>query len=123
MRNAFRTYRLTLAAVLVTALLPLAAAAQDADTADVPDASFTTFVADAAWMNHSALLDEDTLEQQRGRAAGMVMVAATPQMLGTNGNSGGTVTLWDEIAPPTPQPIPVDAQRAMQGNNASFTRR
>ncbi|MFM0038158.1 hypothetical protein [Paraburkholderia strydomiana] len=52
-------------------------------------------------------LDDQMLSRQRGGAAGMVMVAATPQLL--RGNSGGRVTLWDEIAPPLPLPIPVDA--------------
>jgi len=63
-------------------------------------------------------LDDQTLSRQRGGAVGMVMVAATPQLLRGNG-----VTLWDEIAPPVPLPIPVDASQAAQGNIASYTRR
>ncbi|MGH8781536.1 hypothetical protein [Paraburkholderia sp.] len=73
--------------------------------------------ADAASMNDIAL-DDQVLSRQRGGAAGMVMVAATPQL--TRGNS---VTLWDEIAPPAPLPIPVDAARTAQANVASFTRK
>lgn len=119
MRIAFRSYRLSVAAALCAALLPLSAMAQQVSGPDEASVSPTVFVADAAWMKHFVPLDEDTLDQQRGRAAGMVMVAATPQMLGTTGNS---VTLWDEIAPPTPMPIPVDAQRAMQSNTTSYTR-
>lgn len=63
-------------------------------------------------------IDDQTLARQRGGAAGMVMVAATPQLMRGNG-----VTLWDEIAPPAPLPIPVDAGQAAQGNIASYTRK
>ncbi|MEM5435289.1 hypothetical protein [Paraburkholderia diazotrophica] len=63
-------------------------------------------------------LDDQVLSRQRGGAAGMVMVAATPQL--TRDNS---VTLWDEIAPPSPLPIPVDAARAAQGNVANYQRK
>jgi hypothetical protein len=129
MRHAFRSCRLPLIAALAAALLPLAALAQEADETAPPDTTFLTFVTDAAWMKHSTQLDEDTLDLQRGRATGMLMVAAAPQLLvtsgsgGSGGNGGNGVTLWDEIAPPTPLPIPVDAQRAMQSNNASYTRK
>ncbi|MDR3095503.1 MAG: hypothetical protein LBV73_00340 [Paraburkholderia sp.] len=63
-------------------------------------------------------LDDQTLARQRGGAVGMVMVAATPQLM-----RGNSVTLWDEIAPPAPLPIPVDAGQAAQGNIASYTRK
>jgi hypothetical protein len=63
-------------------------------------------------------LDDQTLARQRGGAVGMVMVAATPQLM-----RGGSVTLWDEIAPPTPLPIPVDTGQAAQGNISSYTRK
>jgi hypothetical protein len=72
--------------------------------------------ADAASVN-DIVLDDLMLSRQRGGAAGMVMVAAAPQL------HGGSVTLWDEIAPPTPLPIPVDAARAQQGNVASYVRK
>lgn len=64
-------------------------------------------------------LDDLTLSHQRGGAVGMVMVAATPQLM----RGGGSVTLWDEIAPPAPLPIPVDASQNAQGNVASYTRK
>ncbi|WP_322033664.1 hypothetical protein [Paraburkholderia sp. J76] len=64
-------------------------------------------------------LDDQTLSRQRGGAVGMVMVAATQQLM--RGNN--SVTLWDEIAPPTPLPIPVDATQNAQGNLASYTRK
>lgn len=63
-------------------------------------------------------IDDQTLARQRGGAVGMVMVAATPQLM-----RGNSVTLWDEIAPPAPMPIPVDAGQAAQSNIATFTRR
>ncbi|TDG07633.1 hypothetical protein E1N52_15670 [Paraburkholderia guartelaensis] len=64
-------------------------------------------------------LDDQTLSRQRGGAVGMVMVAATPQLMRGSNN----VTLWDEIAPPAPLPIPVDATQNAQGNVASYTRK
>ncbi|CAB3804102.1 hypothetical protein LMG28614_05957 [Paraburkholderia ultramafica] len=71
--------------------------------------------ADAASVNDISV-DDQMLSRQRGGAVGMVMVAARPQPLPSN--SGGRVTLWDEIAPPSPLPIPVDAARTAQGNVA-----
>jgi len=64
-------------------------------------------------------LDDETLSQQRGGAIGMLMVAGTAQLL----HGGASVTLWDEIAPPTPLPIPVDNSQSAQGNVASYTRK
>jgi hypothetical protein len=52
----------------------------------------------------------------------MLMVAATPQMMRTAGNGGNGVTLWDEIAPPSPLPIPVDVARSAQGNVTTYQR-
>ncbi|MGF6968462.1 hypothetical protein OKW43_005490 [Paraburkholderia sp. WC7.3g] len=72
--------------------------------------------ADAASMNDISL-DDQMLSRQRGGAVGMLMVAATPQLMQ---NSGNQVTLWDEIAPPSPLPVPVDAARAAQGNVATY---
>ncbi|MEX3932954.1 hypothetical protein AB4Y32_14315 [Paraburkholderia phymatum] len=66
----------------------------------------------------SVVLDDQVLSRQRGGAAGMVMVATTPQLV-----RGNSVTLWDEIAPPSPLPIPVDAARAAQGNVANYQRK
>ncbi|HEV3431650.1 MAG TPA: hypothetical protein VG320_27545 [Paraburkholderia sp.] len=64
-------------------------------------------------------IDDQTLSHQRGGAVGMLMVAATPQLM----RGGNNVTLWDEIAPPAPLPIPVDSGQAAQGNIASYTRK
>ncbi|NUY30474.1 hypothetical protein F0160_08075 [Paraburkholderia sp. JPY303] len=75
--------------------------------------------ADAASMNDISL-DDQVLSRQRGGAVGMLMVAATPQLMQSGGNQ---VTLWDEIAPPSPLPVPVDAARAAQGNVATYQRK
>lgn len=78
--------------------------------------------ADGAQVNDFSL-DDQALSRQRGGAVGMLMVAATPQLMRGNGGGNG-VTLWDEIAPPSsPLPIPVDAARAAQGNVASYQRK
>ena len=75
--------------------------------------------ADAAAVNDISL-DDQMLSRQRGGAVGMLMVAATPQLMQSGGNQ---VTLWDEIAPPSPLPVPVDAARAAQGNVATYQRK
>lgn len=77
--------------------------------------------ADAAPVNN-LVLDDQALSSQRGGFSGMLMVAATPQMM-RNFNSGGNgVTLWDEIAPPSQLPVPVDVARSAQGNVTSYQR-
>jgi hypothetical protein len=75
-------------------------------------------------------LDDETLSRQRAGAVGMLtMVSAGTTQLwrggagGISGVSGSGVTLWDEIGPPTPLPIPVDNSQAAQGNIASYTRK
>jgi hypothetical protein len=64
-------------------------------------------------------LDDIALSHQRGGRPGMLTIAATPQSF----QGGVSVTLWDEIAPPTPAPVPADASRTAQGNTISFTRK
>ncbi|WP_329601596.1 hypothetical protein [Paraburkholderia antibiotica] len=75
--------------------------------------------ADAASVNDISL-DDQMLSRQRGGAVGMLMVAATPQLMQGGGNQ---VTLWDEIAPPSPLPVPVDAAHSAQGNVATYQRK
>lgn len=104
-----------LATALAAALLVAAPAARAQSADDTPAATF------GVWQSadDAGQLDDQTLSRQRGGAVGMVMVAATPALMRGNG-----VTLWDEIAPPAPLPVPMDAsQRAAQGNIASYTRR
>jgi hypothetical protein len=108
------------AAIVATALFfaaPGARAQSAGDAGAVADASGA--VAFRGWLSGGAAqIDDQTLSRQRGGAVGMVMVAATPELMRGNG-----VTLWDEIAPPAPLPVPVDASQAAQGNIASYTRR
>ena len=78
--------------------------------------------ADATSLNDFSL-DDQMLSRQRGGFNGMLMVAATPQLMRSAGNGGNGVTLWDEIAPPSPLPIPLDAAANAQGNVAAYQRR
>jgi hypothetical protein len=92
----------------------------DATTASIRPAADPVASGDDGAFAGVGTLDDQTLSRQRGGAVGMVMVAATPQLMRGNNNS---VTLWDEIAPPAPLPIPVDATQNAQGNVASYTRK
>ncbi|MEX3962798.1 hypothetical protein AB4Y42_11355 [Paraburkholderia sp. EG286B] len=114
-------------AALVPATLAVSAPAGDVPSTATDPASPTTASAPADPVTSGndgvfagiGSLDDQTLARQRGGAVGMVMVAATPQLMRGNNN----VTLWDEIAPPAPLPIPVDATQNAQGNLASYTRK
>jgi hypothetical protein len=92
------------------------------ETVNVADsfASKKVFVTGASVTRYDvASLDDRVLGNQHGRAVGMLMVAAVPDSF-----RGNSVTLWDEIAPPTQTPQPVDAARAAQsGNIVNYTRK
>ncbi len=91
------------------------------ESVTVADASSTerAFVTDAGVTRYdTAALDDRVLDHQRGRAVGMIMVAATPNAFRAN-----SVTLWDEIGPPVQTPQPVDAARAQTGNIVTYTRK
>lgn len=115
--------------VTLASTTPAAATAPDtADTAkrsassgDLANAALGV-PADATSLNDFSL-DDQVLSRQRGGFSGMLMVAATPQLMRSAGNGGNGVTLWDEIAPPSPMPIPLDAAANAQGNVASYQRR
>ncbi|CAE6790140.1 hypothetical protein [Paraburkholderia haematera] len=77
--------------------------------------------ADAASPDNLAL-DDQALSRQRGGFGGMLMVAATPQMMRSFNSGSNGVTLWDEIAPPSQVPVPVDVARSAQGNVTSYQR-
>ena len=113
------TQDVVVAPVIVPATLDASAPQMDAaGTGASTDNS--TFADDTVVAGAGArALDDQTLSRQRGGAVGMLMVAATPQLM----RGGGSVTLWDEIAPPAPLPIPVDSSQAAQGNIASYTRK
>jgi hypothetical protein len=49
--------------------------------------------------------------------------AATPQFMRDNSGGCSNVTLWDEIAPPLPLPIPIDSTRAAQGKLGTYQRK
>jgi cytoskeletal protein RodZ len=97
--------------------------AESANTSatDLAGAAFSV-PADAAPQNDISL-DDQVLSRQRGGFSGMLMVAATPQLMRSAGNGGNGVTLWDEIAPPSPLPIPLDAAANAQGNVAAYQRK
>ncbi|MEZ0601417.1 hypothetical protein ACAX43_04565 [Paraburkholderia sp. IW21] len=102
---------------------PAVAAAPDPTATEIPQlADDVPSIPAAAASVNDISLDDQVLSRQRGGAVGMVMVAATPQLMRGNGG-GSNVTLWDEIAPPPPLPIPVDAARAAQSNVASYQRK
>jgi hypothetical protein len=77
--------------------------------------------AEAASVN-DLVLDDQALSNQRGGFGGMLMVASTPQLMRGFNNGGNGVTLWDEIAPPSQLPIPVDVARSAQSNVTSYQR-
>ncbi|MFL9863918.1 hypothetical protein PQR67_07050 [Paraburkholderia fungorum] len=123
----------TLAAVTnpdMAAIHTASAAAIDNKVADTNDSATSrsdltgnalSIPAEAASVTN-LVLDDQALSSQRGGFSGMLMVAATPQMM-RNFNSGGNgVTLWDEIAPPSQLPVPVDVARSAQGNVTSYQR-
>ncbi|WP_322009894.1 hypothetical protein [Paraburkholderia sp. J12] len=105
----------------ISATFELSAAPADSSPAadSGPLAADPSPAADDSVVAGIGALDDQTLSHQRGGAVGMLMVAATPQLM----HGGNSVTLWDEIAPPAPLPIPVDSSQAAQGNVASYTRR
>ncbi|WJF91038.1 hypothetical protein QS306_05135 [Paraburkholderia bonniea] len=72
-----------------------------------------------------AALDDQMLSAQRGGAVGQLMIAATPQLMRSNSTStSNSITLWDEMAPPMPLPVPVDAAtRSTQSNLTSYQRK
>lgn len=99
-----------------------AAATDDSDASRSDLAgSALSLPADAA-STADLVLDDQALSRQRGGFGGMLMVAATPQLMRGFNNGGNRVTLWDEIAPPSQLPVPVDVARSAQGNVTSYQR-
>ncbi|RKP52012.1 hypothetical protein D7S89_00125 [Trinickia fusca] len=64
-------------------------------------------------------LDDQALADERGSGLGAVTVAATPELI----ERTHSVTLWDELAPPAPAPVPVDTAKTAQVNVLTTTRR
>jgi hypothetical protein len=103
--------------------------AADSTADNTPPASSSQLAADAlsgpadAVAATDPVLDDQALSQQRGGFSGLFMVAATPQLMRvSNSGNGNGVTLWDEIAPPSQVPIPVDVARSAQGNLTTYQR-
>ncbi|MFL9998251.1 hypothetical protein PQR34_42155 [Paraburkholderia sediminicola] len=127
--SAADTGSATLASVAPTAVASPDAvdnsAVEPADTrADSSLAGEALSIPSDATATTDLALDDQVLSRQRGGFGGMLMVAATPQLMRGNGNSNG-VTLWDEIAPPSqlPLPVPVDVAHSAQGNVTSYQRK
>jgi len=74
---------------------------------------------DQASATASPALDDRVLAKQRGTGLGLMTVAASAQTL----RGGSSVTLWDEIAPPAPVPVPVDTSHVAQSNAVSYFRK
>ena len=107
-------------AVALADTTPAAVTAPETAAADNQNDASTQVLntpADVVSMN-DVPLDDQVLARQRGGASGLTMVAATPELLRSS-----SVTLWDEIAPPAPLPVPVDAARTAQSNVASYLRK
>jgi hypothetical protein len=100
-----------------TALASMTPAAAVSPETAAADTYALNTPADVVSMNDIAL-DDQVLARQRGGATGLTMVAVTPQLM-----RGNAVTLWDEIAPPSPLPVPVDVARSAQNNAASYLRK
>lgn len=69
-------------------------------------------------MAGATALDDHVLARQRGTGPGLMTVAASTQAL----SSAHSVTLWDEIAPPAPVPVPADSAHSAQSNAVSYFR-
>jgi len=73
---------------------------------------------DEARLFGAAPIDDGALAHQRGTGPGLMTVGAP--MLALHG--APSVTLWDEIAPPAPVPVPADSAHVAQSNTVSYFR-
>ncbi|AOJ02531.1 hypothetical protein WS70_12415 [Burkholderia mayonis] len=106
----------TVLTVLFAALSPFVAIAHENDTYRNVDKQ-PVHVTAAEWTERFVHVDAGVFARQRERVAASVPVA-TPLS-----DRSAAVTLWDEIGPPTPLPVPSDAQRTVRGDGTSYTRR
>lgn len=97
--------------------VPAAVANHEQQPPQAPDTSIAaiddTPVADAA------ALDDQVLARQRGTGLGLMTIAASAQPL----RGAHAVTLWDEIAPPAPAPVPADTTHVAQSNAVTYFRK
>jgi type II secretory pathway pseudopilin PulG len=122
--NCFRL-RIVIAALGI-ALAAVALAAPREAHADVLEAQAQEQEQDASsaaigatGANDTAALDDRVLASQRGTGLGLMTVAAAAQA----GGGARSVTLWDELAPPAPAPLPVDTAHVAQSNAVSYFRK
>lgn len=92
-----------------------AGALSDSDVRATGEA--TLFAAESP-VSNAAALDDRVLARQRGTGPGLMTVGASMQVL----KGSPSVTLWDEIAPPAPVPVPADSAHVAQSNAVSYFR-
>lgn len=114
---SFRSRAVLAALGLVLAALAAPRQAQADEPAQQALASVN--VADDAPAPGATALDDYMLARQRGTGLGLMTVAVSGPML----HGSHSVTLWDEIAPPAPVPVPADAAQVAQGNAVSYFRK
>ncbi|HEX7682124.1 MAG TPA: hypothetical protein VF446_01060 [Trinickia sp.] len=81
------------------------------------EARASATVMDSVALADATVVDDHALAHQRGTGPGL-MTVATPILHGAH-----SVTLWDEIAPPAPVPVPADAAQVAQSNAVSYFRK
>lgn len=96
----------------------IGAAATDGSSEPTRAASQDASVDAEASIAGATALDDRVLARQRGTGPGLMTVAASTQAL----QAGHSVTLWDEIAPPAPVPVPADSAHSAQSNAVSYFR-
>jgi len=121
---AFRSCTLvaTLALAVGAGATPLAAYADALDAAPLAqeqNADASPAASDETSAAQTVALDDRVLASQRGTGLGLMTVAASAQSLANT----SFVTLWDEIAPPSPVPVPVDTSHVAQSNAVSYFRK
>jgi hypothetical protein len=96
----------------------IGAASADAIAEPAPAATEDASADTEAPIAGATALDDRVLARQRGTGPGLMTVAASTQAL----SGAHSVTLWDEIAPPAPVPVPADSAHSAQSNAVSYFR-
>lgn len=104
-------------AASLAVMCPYAAVAHKDETYRIGDAPLVHIVA-AGWTERFANVDARAFARLRNLVPMPVPVAAPTPLV----DGGAAVTLWDEISPPAPLPVPPDAQRTIRGDGVSYTR-
>ncbi|AYX28957.1 lipoprotein [Burkholderia pseudomallei] len=111
--------RHSIAAALAASLAiacPYVTAAHENETYRIVDTR-PEHVAALGRAERCARVDDGAFARQRDHAP-MPVPVATPRPL----VDGTAVTLWDEIGPPAPMPVPTDARHTVRGDGANYTR-